>query len=69
MHGPIMVECDLYEDDDLYTHRYTNYNDWELRLTSPAPYNDFTGRNIQQPPYLYNTYTYSRAERSSRPQH
>ena len=62
-----MVECDLYEDGDLYTHRYTGYNNWELILMSPASYNDFTGRNIQPPAPYPPSRTYSRAERSSRP--
>ena len=67
VHGPLMVECNLYEDGDLYTHRFTSYNNWELRLTSPSPYDDFTGRNIQQPAPYPPYRTYSRAERSSRP--
>ena len=38
---------DNRDDGEQYTHRYTNYNNGQLRLTSPSHCNDFTGRNIQ----------------------
>ena len=62
-HGPLMVECDLYEDGDIITHRYQGYNTFEIRLIDS--YNDFTGQNLQEPPDPYGTTGYSRTFRGA----